>query len=300
MTDADDIFGQINNAVLDLQSATLQSYSRPLKRLGRLLQDPVLTEINDEIISGLDVEAFIEEGSKTQGSMVGSASLPWPEDDLKIIGLQLLLIQKFCDDPEFMATFGHHFYYSGSKVLGAVNAVTSQVIMPFARDYKTHVLSQGKTDMRIVDTNSKKVFIVHGHDGEARETVARFLSKIGFEPIILNEQANRGRTIIEKIEDNADVGFAVILLTPDDIGKAKKGADFESRARQNVLLELGYFMARLGRERVCSLKKGDVTVPSDFAGIVWEEMDSSGGWKQALGRELEAAGHSVDWNAVMR
>ncbi|MGY6164108.1 TIR domain-containing protein [Paraburkholderia strydomiana] len=146
---------------------------------------------------------------------------------------------------------------------------------------------------------SRRVFVVHGHDDGAREAVARFLERIGFEAIILHEQANQGRTVIEKIEAHGDVHFAVVLLTPDDIGCAN-GGEPEPRARQNVLLELGYFIGRLGRERVCALKRGTLEIPSDFAGVVWEKMDDSGGWKQALGRELEAAGHEVDWNRVMR
>lgn len=146
--------------------------------------------------------------------------------------------------------------------------------------------------------SSKRVFIVHGHDDGPRETAARFLEKIGFEPIILHEQANRGRTIIEKIEANRDVGFAVVLLTPDDEGCVKGGKP-EPRARQNVLLELGYFIGYLGREKVCALKKGGLEIPSDFAGVVWTSMDSDG-WKQALSLELQDAGYEIDWNKVMR
>lgn len=146
---------------------------------------------------------------------------------------------------------------------------------------------------------SRRVFVVHGHDEGARETVARFLEKIAFEPIILHEKASRNRTVIEKIEAYHDVGFAVVLLTPDDEGCVKGGKP-EPRARQNVLLELGYFMGRLGRDKVCALKREDVDIPSDFAGVVWVPIDASNGWKQALGQELEAAGHEVDWNKVMR
>lgn len=145
---------------------------------------------------------------------------------------------------------------------------------------------------------SRRVFVVHGHDEGARETVARFLDKLGFTAIILHEQANRGRTVMEKVEADGDVGFAVVLLTPDDIGCAKGGTP-EPRARQNVLLELGYFLGRLGRERVCALKRGALEIPSDFAGVVWQSMEGDG-WKQALGRELEAAGYKIDWNKVMR
>lgn len=143
---------------------------------------------------------------------------------------------------------------------------------------------------------SRRVFVVHGHDGEARETVARFLQKLGFEPVILHEQANRGGTVIEKIEANRDVGFAVVLLTPDDEGRSVKEEQLKPRARQNVLLELGYFISHLGRANVCALRRGDVDIPSDFAGVVWERMDDSGGWKLSLARELKAAGHDVDVN----
>jgi predicted nucleotide-binding protein len=145
---------------------------------------------------------------------------------------------------------------------------------------------------------SRRVFIVHGHDEGARETAARFLEKLGFEAVILHEQANRGRTVIEKIEAHGDVGFAVVLLTPDDIG-CVKGGEPKPRARQNVLLELGYFIGRLGRDKVCALKRGDPEIPSDYLGVVWEAMDTGNGWQQALGRELQAVGHKIDWNKVM-
>jgi predicted nucleotide-binding protein len=146
---------------------------------------------------------------------------------------------------------------------------------------------------------SRKVFIVHGHDDGTREAVARFLEHSGFEPIILHEQASSGRTVIEKIEAHGDVSFAVVLLTPDDEG-CKKGGTPQPRARQNVVLELGYFIARLGRNRVCALKVGDnLEIPSDFGGVVYVPFDSSGGWRQTLAKELEAAGFTIDWNKVM-
>jgi predicted nucleotide-binding protein len=143
------------------------------------------------------------------------------------------------------------------------------------------------------------IFVVHGHDEGAREAAARFIEALGFHPIILHEKANRGRTIIEKVEAHGDVGFAVVLLTPDDEGSAKRGAP-QPRARQNVILELGYFIGRLGRHRVCALKRGELEIPSDFGGVVYEPFDASGGWKQKLGRELEAAGYDINWNTVMR
>jgi predicted nucleotide-binding protein len=134
---------------------------------------------------------------------------------------------------------------------------------------------------------SRKVFVVHGHDQAAREKIARFLERLEFEPIILHEQASRGRTVIEKVEAHSDVGFAVVLLTPDDEG-CEKGGTPRPRARQNVVLELGYFLGRLGRTHVCAMKRGELEIPSDFEGVVYVPFDSSDGWKQALGKELQA------------
>ena len=145
----------------------------------------------------------------------------------------------------------------------------------------------------------RKVFIVHGHDSAARESVARFVEKIGFQAVILAEQANQGRTIIEKVEAHGDVGFAVVLLTPDDQG-CVKGGTLQPRPRQNVLLELGYFLGRLGRANVCALATvSTMELPTDFAGVVWEPFDPSGGWKAALARELRAAGFEVDLNKAL-
>ena len=89
-----------------------------------------------------------------------------------------------------------------------------------------------------------------------------------------------------------------MLLTPDDVGSIKDGI-LEPRPRQNVVLELGYFIGKLGRIKVCALKRGNMEIPSELAGVVWETMDDNGGWKQALARELQAAGHIIDWNKVM-
>lgn len=147
--------------------------------------------------------------------------------------------------------------------------------------------------------HSRRVFVVHGHDEAAREAVARFLEKIDLKPIILHEQPSQGRTIIEKVEAHGDVGFVVVLLTPDDVGGPNRD-QMQRRPRQNVLLELGYFIGRLGRSRVCALKRGEMEFPTDFAGVVWETFDDTGGWKQKLGRELQAAGFEIDWNKVMR
>jgi predicted nucleotide-binding protein len=294
-----DIFGEINNAVLDLQSSQLQTFERPLKKLAQLLRHADLEPYNEGLTKEIDLDTFIAESEKTGGGRVGSAQLAWPDDPKKTMGLTLLLIEKLGNDPRYATNFGHHFFYSGKKIIAGIHALTGQLIIPFVRDYKNYVQSKGSTETVLKQPFSRKIFIVHGHDDGARETVARFVERIGLEAVILHEQANQGRTIIEKVVANSDVGFAVVLLTPDDEG-CVKGGEPEPRARQNVLLELGYFIGRLGRDKVCALKRGTLEIPSDFAGVVWETMDSNGGWKSALARELEAAGHSIDWNKVMR
>ncbi|MCB9662363.1 MAG: nucleotide-binding protein, partial [Sandaracinaceae bacterium] len=144
----------------------------------------------------------------------------------------------------------------------------------------------------------KKVFIVHGHDEGPMASVARLLERLEIEPVILSEQTNRGRTIIEKFEDEAsDCRFAIALLTPDDLGRSVKDAELRHRARQNVILELGYFMARLGRGKVCALHKGDLELPSDISGILWISYDGSG-WRLELAKELRDAGLNVDLNLL--
>lgn len=135
------------------------------------------------------------------------------------------------------------------------------------------------------------IFLVHGHD-EARHEVARYLEKVvrDTEVVILSEQASRGRTVIEKFEAHgAAASFAVVLLTPDDEGRAVGAADLQPRARQNVVFELGYFVGKLGRDRVVVLNKSGVEKPSDIAGIVYIDFPRSN-WKDDVSKELKAAG----------
>lgn len=149
--------------------------------------------------------------------------------------------------------------------------------------------------------NTKEVFVVYGRDDGAREKVSRFLEKLDLTPVVLHERPNEGRTIIEKFEDFAHVGFAVVLLTPDDEGRLKEdGAVPKPRARQNVIFEFGYFLGKLGRDRVCALAKEGVERPSDYDGVLYIPLDDSGGWKMTLFRELKSAGYDVDANRAFK
>jgi predicted nucleotide-binding protein len=117
---------------------------------------------------------------------------------------------------------------------------------------------------------SRKVFIVHGHDEAKKWELKNFLGSLGVEPVILHEQDDLGKTIIEKVEHYADqCSFAFVLFTPDDPIPESDRIERAWRARQNVVMELGWFMARLGRDRVVILHKGEVEIPSDILGIVY-------------------------------
>lgn len=146
-----------------------------------------------------------------------------------------------------------------------------------------------------VEKKYDKVFIVHGHDNALKQEVARIVEKQGLEAIILSEQANQGKTIIEKIEENSDVGAAICLFTGDDYGRAKDATSENLRARQNVVFEAGYFMGKLGRGNVILIASPDIEIPSDLQGVVYTNKDM---WQTDVLRELKAIGYNVDFNKL--
>ncbi len=148
---------------------------------------------------------------------------------------------------------------------------------------------------------TSKVFIVHGHDEAAKNELEIMLREMGLEPIVLHRQVDGGMTIIEKFEHHADVGYAFILLTPDEVaylaadeGKPDDQRKKEPRARPNVIWEFGYFVGRLGRGRTCCLHKGKVLLPSDLNGLVYKAFDKTVeelGW--SIQKELKALGYKL-------
>ena len=145
--------------------------------------------------------------------------------------------------------------------------------------------------------NTNQVFIIHGRDYGTRNTVTSFLKELGLEPVVLQEQASQGLTVIEKFERWAEVDFAIALLTPDDLGGSQDD-NLQPRARQNAILELGYFMGRYGRDRVCALVKGTPEIPSDYSGVVYIAFNETESWKMGLLKELKSAGFDIDANRV--
>ena len=147
--------------------------------------------------------------------------------------------------------------------------------------------------------NQGKIFISYGQDKEAKTTVAKFVESLGLKPIILDQQPSKGQTIIDKFEEQADeAGFAIVLLTPDDIGSSKATGKRKPRARQDTIFELGYFLGGLGGERVCALYKEDVELPSDIRDVVYVPMDSADDWKLKLSQGMRKAGLLVDMNKI--
>lgn len=153
-----------------------------------------------------------------------------------------------------------------------------------------------KVSDKKISNNNNRVFVVHGHDGELRQSIARTLERQGIEPIILAEQANLGATIIEKFEKYSDVRVAICLFTEDDLGKANKEDDLKHRARQNVVFEAGYFIGKLGRENVVLLANRDIEMPSDLSGVVYTDNSM---WQMQVLKELKEMGFSVDFNKAI-
>lgn len=148
-------------------------------------------------------------------------------------------------------------------------------------------------------SSSKKVFVVHGHDGEVLSKTARFLEKQDFQAIILHEQASNGKTIIEKIEEYTDdVCFGIVLYTDCDEGKAKNDKELQPRARQNVVFEHGYLISKLHRERVVAVVQDGVETPGDMNGVVYIPLDSGKTWQYTIADEMQALGLDVDKNKI--
>lgn len=181
------------------------------------------------------------------------------------------------------------------ETIGVLKA-NPEIIEQYEEKIKAKKHQSDKNDSQQVDKT--KVFVVHGRDNELKESVARFIEKLGLEAIILHEQPNVGKTIIEKFENVADVGFAIVLLTPDDEG-GLIGDDKRLRARQNVVFELGYFIGRLKRTHVAALVKGNVEIPSDINGFAYIGVDNEGYWKIKVAQELKACGYDIDMNKIV-
>ncbi|MBA4420215.1 MAG: hypothetical protein C0391_03625 [Anaerolinea sp.] len=168
--------------------------------------------------------------------------------------------------------------------------VSLESFLPMLDLFTENSLSPKDLKPKQEERDLSKVFIVHGHDDGMKNTVARFIESLGMQPIILHEQVSESQTIIEKIERYSEVVYAVVLFSPDD----RLESDSTYRVRQNVLIELGLFIGKLGRKKICVLKKGELDLPSDLHGLIWIDFDVADGWKHKLTNEINASGLKID------
>ena len=231
----------------------------------------------------------------------------WNNKNIEII---LSIFKKSTEILKIYNKSGNAFLKNGKKKIDSISyknnikakidvlKVISQSIFN-TKDSKS--IEPGTIKKEAQKSIDNKIFIVHGHNNEVKETVARFLEKLKIKPIILHEQPNKGKTIIEKFEEYANVSYAIILLTPDDIGRvASERTEFMKRARQNVIFELGYFIGKLGRNRVSAIYMKDVELPSDFSGILYLSFDEKGAWRQDLVKELIATGFDLSLKDIFK
>lgn len=269
----------------------------------------LLNEEETENPNKRKVEQFIERGKKIKaeeyhpaGNGIAISYVAGPKYNAWMSEINIFNERHLKDHPLHQSIDSAYFHRANSPssfddMLGHLEALLLDSEYwgdPISSDYEFK-------EIEVKQEMSNKVFIVHGHDISAKESMARTLEKAGFEAIILHEQADAGMTIIEKIEKYTDVSFAVVLYTECDLGRAKELKESESkyRARQNVVFEHGYLIGKLGRKNVCALVKGNVETPGDISGVVYIPMDENGAWKMQLCKNMQAIGLTVDANKMI-
>jgi len=175
---------------------------------------------------------------------------------------------------------------------------SDELVKDITTDVLKAAIAKNSASHSMMKCDMNKIFVVHGHDETMKLDVARFIEKLGFESVILHEQVNAGLTIIEKFEKYSDVGFAIVLYSPCDVGSRNENeAESHLRDRQNVVFEHEYLIGKLGREKVSALVKDDIEIPSDTDGIVYIDYDNAE-WKFKISKELKTAGYTVDMNLL--
>jgi predicted nucleotide-binding protein len=273
-----DNIGKISNSIQMSQSGDRDAKIARLLKEGRQL-----LEEHDPTSAHMAFEGWVSSVGRWLASVNTALSAQW----LGLPNSRLVVANAYYNDAgswlHFRETISGRLTWLG-KALATIAAPKEQKRQP-----------EVKTEF------SNEIFIVHGHGGELKEAAARLVKTLGLQPIILHEQANKGRTIIEKFSDHAQAaGFAIVLLSADDIGGPKGTLPdaLQPRARQNVVLELGYFFGALGRDRVCAIHEQGVEIPSDLQGLVYIQYDIGGSWKYQVAKEIKGAGYEVDLNKL--
>jgi len=274
-------------------------------------KDPVISEITKPLRENkaVNVQAWYDEIFKTGGSMVGSKRYKLPTDTFQQASILYQFVLGIQSDAfNFLSfTIG---VYGTSKYDDSVRAFTSDIVKKLFRyiDQKLDDEEAGLVRKPPAVTPSpeptppSEVFIVHGHDDTMLTQAELLVRRVGIAPVILSDKSPEGQTIMEKFERYSKVPHAIVLLSPDD--KGCRGCDFPekgmTRARQNVILELGFFTGKLGRRGVTVLHRTapDFEMPSDYHGVEYIPYDERSEWKIKLAAELERAGYRVDYSKI--
>lgn len=221
-----------------------------------------------------------------------------------VMGVESPLLKAFNEIPYTPSAMVSGISTSGFRPAGVKRGIAllqaAKSELALREELEQVVTTDESSDEKATAAANGRVFLVHGHDAARKHELARVLHGLtGTQPIILHEQPNGGRTILEKLEAYASsVGFAIALLTADDLGRTKESDTDSPRARQNVVLEAGYFAGLLGRARVVLLHEAGVELPSDLAGIIYVSLDDGGAWKMKVAHEMANAGFAVDWSKL--
>ncbi len=246
-----------------------------------------LLEMTPEFAQNKKVNVGNKETGKKAELLKNYAEIKQMSPGNMAISIDELSFSKYKDTLEYLV--GHEFIQCIDETCG----IKIYFKLPSFDTFSEHILLEEIEDntMETQKFDNKKVFIVHGHDETLKYKVSNWLWSIGLEPIILHLKANCGiTTIMNKIKTNSDVRCAIVLMTADDVGKAKADPELKFRARQNVVFEAGYFIGKLGEDRVIMLYDEGIEAPGDLAGCVYIPADEYDGWKEQVRREFSAMG----------
>lgn len=287
------------------RSTRLQSRSRRIECVGDSGRHSELYGCEVELARALElIQRQIDEAKKGSPDNFGEWRNRTEVVLRAVFGEDSVTLKKFSS-----VKYTPGMYFSGMDTSGYQPAGVRQVIA---------ILESAKLEIEIAEESrdpgppdaedggvaSTRVFIVHGQDNARKYELEAYLQKLLADaPVILHQEPNGGRVLIEKFEESAaSVGFAVVLLTADDLGRsaALETGDERPRGRQNVVFELGFFIGLIGRARVAVLFDHGVELPSDISGLVYIPLDDAGAWKGKLASELDHAMIPVDWTALAR
>lgn len=260
-----------------------------------LLSEPEIMKMIDGLNKSVDLDKIIEGCDYSHGPKVSTP------DEITTLGFFFLdKIKSGIEAYNLSDQYGIHSIYDSGNLQSDFEELMDKYIDP-AFDFierKMEEIQDKENTNNIASTaphQSNAIFIVHGHDEGFKREVQLLISRTGLDDVVLHEKPDKGRTLIDKlIEEGQGAAYVIALLSPDD-----KLLDGTPRARQNVILEIGYFLGMLGKSKVRLLKKGDIEIPSDLQGILYTEFDNTGAWKMKLLKEMKSVGIQIDLDRVL-